>query len=221
MDHVCPLRRAIRWGPLRQDLDLRRAISRHGLCAIDLPREPARRRGLPAGARGQALSHGLPDSGAPLDPGRCQRVTRLAYLCRVRPALDRPGPQALPQRGSGPGVVQHGLCARFDDDRPVHVDVSLGALSYHQVGREDTYAARSARRASRPLFTSPRQLERHACARSADPRAGGNLRDGPRLCRLQTSAFHSSGGRFLPLLRAKVACLPTGSIPLRSIGPPA
>jgi hypothetical protein len=54
------------------DIVLRRAVSSHGVCPVDLPGEPARDRDLPVGAGCQALCHGVRRPGATLDPGRCQ-----------------------------------------------------------------------------------------------------------------------------------------------------
>src|SRR5229473_4174886 len=50
------------------DIVLRRAISSHGVCPVDLPGELARHRDLPVGAGCQALRHGVRRPGATLDP---------------------------------------------------------------------------------------------------------------------------------------------------------
>jgi hypothetical protein len=101
----CALRRRCS-GP---NAALRRAISRDGVCATDLSREPARYRGLPVGSSLEALPHGVSRTGAAIDAGRCQRVARLAHLRAVRPSVDRPGAKALCRRQLGFGVDQHGL----------------------------------------------------------------------------------------------------------------
>src|ERR1700694_2584119 len=50
-----------------------RAVSRDGVRAIDLSREPARYRSLSVDAGNKALSHGLSRTRPALDAGRCQR----------------------------------------------------------------------------------------------------------------------------------------------------
>src|ERR1035437_1959516 len=56
MEDVSSHHRSPRWRSLRKDHDLRRSISRFGLCATDLPRKCARYRSLPVGAGRQAFS---------------------------------------------------------------------------------------------------------------------------------------------------------------------
>ena len=64
---------------------------------LTLPGEPARHRNLLVGTGLETLFHGLPRSGAALDPGRCQRGARLAHLRGVSPATDHPGAAAVRQ----------------------------------------------------------------------------------------------------------------------------
>src|SRR5208337_2743981 len=73
-----PLRRR----RLREEVFLLGSVSVHGLCPVDVPREPAGHRGLPWVGRGQAVPHGNSWPGGALDTGRCQRITRLAHLRR-------------------------------------------------------------------------------------------------------------------------------------------
>src|SRR6202022_5198539 len=91
VEHVHPDCRAVPWRSAGADAVLRRALSSHGVRAVDLPGEPARHRKLLVGADLETLFHGLPRSGAALDAGRCQRGARLAHLRGVGPAADRPG----------------------------------------------------------------------------------------------------------------------------------
>ena len=141
MDHVHSHSRPLRRQPPGADFPVRRTVPGDGLCSTDLPGKPARHRSLPLGAIAQALPHGLPRASAALDPGRCQRVPRLAHLRRICPAAHRTGAEALRPRGLGAGTGQHGLRARLDDHRPVPVGVPLGAVPHHQVGGEDAHLA--------------------------------------------------------------------------------
>ena len=137
-------------GPLRRRcpralIDLHRAVSRHGVCATDLSREPARHRSVPERAAQQALRHGLSCAGAPLYAGRCQPVARLAHLRRTGATTDGAGAQPLCQRKPRHRSRCRRLCAGLDHHRPVPEPVPLGAFPFHQVGHQGAHAARSAR----------------------------------------------------------------------------
>src|SRR5450759_5850939 len=56
-------------------------VSSDGLRSVDLSREPARHRSVPAIDEQQALPHGVPRSRGALHAGGSQRVARLAHLC--------------------------------------------------------------------------------------------------------------------------------------------
>src|ERR1700724_969721 len=61
MEHVHTDCLALWRGWAGPDIALRRAVSSHGVCPVDLPGEPARHRDLPVGAGRQALRHGVGD----------------------------------------------------------------------------------------------------------------------------------------------------------------
>ena len=134
----------------------------------DVSRESARHRSLSLGAVGQALPHGYAGGGQAFDAGRCQRGARLAYSRRTCPAPDRASPQALCGRQRGPRIGEHGVRAGFDHHRPVSVALSLGAVSHHQVRRENAYAAGLARQHSQLHPHLRRQAGRRQCARHPD-----------------------------------------------------
>ena len=148
LDDLCPVCHTLWWRQGRSRADLRGAVPGHGLRPADLPREPARHRSVFVGAGGEALPHGLSRTDSALDAGRCQRVARLAHLCRFRATSDRSGQGVVCERGLGAGFVEYGVCTRLHDHRPVSVGLSVGTLSYDQGGSEDAYAARSARQHS-------------------------------------------------------------------------
>ena len=75
---------------------LRRAVSRHGLCATDLPRSLRDIEVCLAAQAGKLYHMGI---GAAVAPCRCQRVARLAHLLRVGSTPDHQGPRALRRRG--------------------------------------------------------------------------------------------------------------------------
>jgi len=121
------------------------SVSVHGVCAVDLPRESARHRRLPAFARPASLSSGHSGYGLAQHPGRCQRKPRLADLCRFRRSPDRGSAPALSPRGFGIGLGEHGLCLGLHRYRSVHDVVPLGSLQVDPARPEAAYAARSAR----------------------------------------------------------------------------
>ena len=126
MEDLSSDRRSLRRRSLREVDDMRRSIPRDGLCATDLPREPARHRGLSVGTGCQALPHGVRARDQALDAGRCQRDARLAHPCRIRPVPDRAGAQALPRRELRHRVGEHDLRTGLDDHRSVPVALFRG-----------------------------------------------------------------------------------------------
>src|SRR5574340_369078 len=78
--------------------ELHRAIPRHGLRSVDLPRESARHRNLLAGQSDKALWHGLSLASQTLAAGRCQRRTRLAHLGGLGGAAHSARTQVVLQR---------------------------------------------------------------------------------------------------------------------------
>ena len=100
--HLSPMCRPLPRQPLRQIVLLPRSVSLHGLRSIDLPREPARYRGLPTRTEGQALPYGYPGRCLQKYSRRCKRGTRLAHLRRLCPIPDRYCPStSMPTRSWG------------------------------------------------------------------------------------------------------------------------
>ena len=134
---ISQVRRSLSWGPLRKELLLLGSVSGDGLRPTHLSREPARHRDLPGRGGRQAVPHGYSQQCGAFDAGRCQRVARLAHLCRFRADANcncapvvRPRPDGC---RSGPEPV----CAGFDDHRSVPGTVSLGPVPALQGGGQD------------------------------------------------------------------------------------
>jgi len=95
--------------------------------------------------------------------------SRLAQPCRLRRPPEHPGKSALRQRGLEAGIVEHGVCPRFDHHRSLSVGVFVGTLSEGQGGGQDAHAARLARQHPQFHPRFGRQVARRACAGFADP----------------------------------------------------
>ena len=84
IQHVC----SSVWG--RQSfagLLVSRSVFVSGVCAVDVSREPARHRNLPACDGTEAVSRGLSGTSFSQPAGRCQLGSRLAHRCRLRSGL--------------------------------------------------------------------------------------------------------------------------------------
>jgi len=188
---------AVRWRQGCPHDDLCGTVPGDGLCSTHLPGKSARHRGQSFCASRQVLSHGVSRTRQALDAGRRQRIARLAHLCRLRCPSDRPSENALCRRRLGAGIVEHGVCPRFDHHRSVSVGVSVGALSNHQGSGQDAHAARLAGQHSEFHPCLRRQVARRACPGFADSGSRCDLRYGSRVCRFCSSASIASGGRLL------------------------
>ena len=194
---IQPIRHALRRRQGRSHHELRRTVSGHGLCPTHLSGKLARHRGQSFGAVVQAVPHGISRADTAFDAGRCQRIARLAHLCRVRHPSDCPGKKTPGQRRLGARTVEHGVRPGLDDDRSVLVGLSVGALSNNQGGGQDAHAARFARQHSQLYPCFRRQVARRSCPGLADPGGRRDLCDGSRLCGFLPSARLALGGGFL------------------------
>src|ERR1700685_3147674 len=125
------------------------------------------------------------------------RRSTLADLCGIGRTADRPGSEALCWRRSRPGTDQHGLCAGFDDHRPVPVGLSVGAFPHDQIGGEAAHSVGFARQY--PEFPAYFGWQDGRCPhpRYAEHGAGRHIRHGSRLCRFRPPAYDASGWRVL------------------------
>ena len=93
-------------------------------------------------ARTEALPHGDTREGIPQYAGQRQSGQGLAYLRGFRPGPHRTGPEALCPRLLWDRLGPHRLCARFDDDRPLPVPLSLGGVQKTQRRGQASHASR-------------------------------------------------------------------------------
>src|ERR1035438_5384403 len=180
-----------------EDFLLLGSVSGNGVGTVDLPRQSARYRSVPAFDAGQALSHGIPRQGGALYSGRRQRVARLANLRRLCPGVDRRCATVVCPRshrgGSGAESVRVGL----DHHRSLPDFVSLGSVSPTQSRGEDAYPAGPARQYPHVYPHHRRQSARRQHPRRTPSRSGRVLRDGSWLHRLPTPLLLHSVLRLL------------------------
>ena len=128
----------------RPHIQLPGPVPMHGLRSADLSGEPARHSSLLASPTRQALPPGVAREGQPQCIGRCQRVSRLAHLRRVRSGADPHRTPLVCPRAARDRPGRNRLRARLHDDQSVLVAVPLGALSKDRSRGEASYAARPA-----------------------------------------------------------------------------
>lgn len=179
--YVSLLRSTLPWRPVRQKLSMPGSVSHHGVCATDLSGKPARYRSPPSRSEDQAISHGHTGGYFSKHIGRCQRATRLANLCRLRPVVDQDRSTAICRGGSGPGTRQHDLRTRRFNHRFVPVYFSIGIVPFHQVSRQAAYSARSVGQYPHLHSSLGRQTPRRRRAGHIDTRTGRILYHGSRL----------------------------------------
>ena len=194
---VSPVRATLRWQLSRAEFFLLGPVSFHDLRTVELPRKSTRHRCLPALARTSAPSSGNPRQNIAQHAGRCQRVTRLEDLRRLRPRIDPRSAAIVSQRRPGAGSGQHGLCAGFHDYRSVHGAVSVGTFFLDPTRSETTYAAGPARPDScfPAHYTGTHPRRQHS--RPAYSRGGRFLRDGSWLSQFRTVVSLDLAGRLL------------------------
>ena len=125
-------------------VSLFRPVSQHGVRAADLSGEPSRYRSLSACTLKQALSHGLPLQGRAQHALRCQRATRLAHLCRLRPGSDQNRTTSVRQRRLGARTRQHCLRTRCVNYRSLSFRIPLGIVPIHKIRGQTSYPTGSA-----------------------------------------------------------------------------
>ncbi len=187
--YISPVRSQISQSISNTQVFASRSVSQYGLRTTNLPRESARHRNLFACSPDQALSPRHSWQHRTQHTCRCQRISRLQNLCRLRHDLDPNGSQTLRQRPLFCGVGADGLCARHNHHRSVLERIPLGAVSQSQSCRQDAYAPRFARQYSHLYSYQRRQDARSQCTRHPDTRSWQFLHHGSRFYRLCSQAL--------------------------------
>ena len=131
-----------------KDVLLLGSVSVDGFRAANLSRQSARYRSLPPFDAGQVVPHGISRQGGALHSRRCQRVTRLANLCRFCPSADWNCATVACPRSYGRGSGAQSIRAGLDHHRSLSIAFSMGPVSPAQSCREDAHVARPARQYS-------------------------------------------------------------------------
>src|SRR5271165_848012 len=205
---VSPLRRALSRQLHGHQLFLLGPVPVHGLCPTHLSREPARHRNLPASFGAAPLPCGDSRPGLAQHLGRCQRVARLAHLCRPGASADRHRASAVRPRKFRGGVAADRLRAGLHHDRSLSGAVPLGTLSHPERGREDAYPARFAWQYSGLHSCGTRENPRDSHARPVVDRTRFHLHHGSRLLGFPTFACSAQSPGLLHHPRPQRLLLP-------------
>ena len=190
------MRQAVSWRPQNTTILLHGPISKHGIRSINVPREFARHRSLPARQPVKTLSYGHSIPYLTKHISRRQRKSRSANLRRLRL-----NPYIHCQRPLCQGRFRHqsssrSIRSRLNNDRFMPVSISLGTVSQNQRSHQTSYITQPTRQYSRvhPYFR--RKTARCQCSRYFNCSARFLLSDGSRLCRFRPSLYHTAGIRF-------------------------
>ena len=121
-----------------------RSVACDGVCSAHVSREPARLGVFAAFPHGAALSDGVSQRCAAKHARRCERSSRLAYLCGLGTEFDSSSAQALRHGAVRSGTRSNRVRARCDGHRLVPESVSLGSLSFDQGSDQIAYSLGSA-----------------------------------------------------------------------------
>ena len=190
------MRQTISWRLQSTKILLHGPISLYGICSINLPREFARYRSMPARQPAQTLSYGHSIQHLTKHIGRRQRKSRLANLRRLRS-----NPYIHCQRTLCQGRFRHqsasrSVRSRLNNYRFMPVAISLGKVSQNQSCDQTSYFTQLKRQYSRvhPYFrwkTARCQYSRHFnCS------ARILLSDGSRLRGFRPTLYNTAGIRF-------------------------
>ena len=190
------MRQTISWRPQNTKILLHGPISLYGIRSINLPREFARHRSMPARQPVKTLSHGHSIPHLTKHISRRQRKSRLANLRRLRP-----NPYIHCQRSLCQGRLRHqsssrSVRSRLNNYRFMPVSISLGTVSQNQSCHQTSYLTQLTRQYSRvhPYFR--RKTARCQCSRHFNCSARILLSDGSRLCGFRPTLYDTAGIRF-------------------------
>jgi len=198
VDKLWSHRRSLRRQRGRSSHDLRRAVSRDVLFAVDVTRKSSRYRGNTWGQREQTLCDRIASQHSSLDTGRCQRSARLAYLGGRRCTADPSRAQALQRHGyCRTRSEENRLRAVRNHDRSVFEPARLGSLSQSQGRGQVAHFVGPAWRNPSVYPYQRRQDARSQCAGLHAYRGWCVLCHGSRLPGFHTSLCFASSGRIL------------------------
>src|SRR3989339_395644 len=190
------MRQTISGQPQNAEIFLHGSISLHGLRSINLSRELARYRSMPARQSVKIVSHGYSIPHLTKHISRRQRESRLANLRRFCPNPYIHCQRTLCQRRLRHQSGSRSICTRLNYDRFMSVVVFLGTVSQHQSSGQTSYATQPTRQYSRVYPYFRWQTARCQYSRHSNRSAGILLSDGSRLCRFRPTLYNTTGVGF-------------------------
>ena len=171
-------------------------ISLYGIRSINLPRELARHRSMPARQSAKTSSYGHSIRHLTKHISRCQRESRLANLRRLRSNPYIHCQRSLCQGRLRRQSASRSVRSRLNNYRFMPVSISMGTFSQNQRCHQTSYITQSKRPYSRVYPYFRRKTARCQCPRHSNCSARILLSDGSRLCGFCPSLYDAAGIRF-------------------------
>jgi len=183
------MRSQIRRQSSNKNFLLFRSIPVYGFCPDNISPVSSRHRSLPARHADKALSLRHSRKRVTQYVGKCERISGLENIRRLRAGFNKQSPSALRQRRLRHPTESRSLCSGFNNHRFMYVTVSMGQISQTQSRGQGTHADGLKR-----LYThvyphyrreSPRcQYPRQSCFRTRC-----HLRHGSRIPRFRSPFY--------------------------------
>ena len=190
------MRQTVSWRPQNTAIHLHGPVSKYGICSMNVPREFARHRSMPARQPVKTLSYGHSIPHLTKHISRRQRKSRLANLRRLRSNsylhCQRPLCQGRFRHQSSSRSVR----SRLNNDRFMPVSISLGTVSQNQRCHQASYLTQLTRQYSRVYPYFRRKTARRQCSRHFNCSAWLLLFDGSRLCGFRPTLYIQQASAF-------------------------
>lgn len=197
--HSCisSLRHSLSGRPQCPKLHLSRSLSLYGFCSANISGKPPRYRSLSSCTTKEVVPHGHSWHHSTIKPGRCQRASGVAYICRPCPCINHHSTKTLQQRTIRDRSAANAICSGRHYNRSMSLDVPVGYLSPDKSSHQIAYASGFARQHSHVHLYLRRSHARCEHSRCTPYRAGGVLYNGSRISGLCQTPFHITSSRLL------------------------
>ncbi len=139
LENLSPMRGPLPRRPQSSNIPMFPTIPIHGACSDVSPKQFTRAGRVPALSFGQAISSRSVGRHITKHACKSQRKSRLADLCRLRPASDRNGSSTLRSRRQRVEFARNRLRTRLVYHRFVSFAVSVGTVSKNQIRHQITH----------------------------------------------------------------------------------